>query len=189
GGWGGGGWVAGGWVRQREGLQRTSASRSGFLTGLLVIFVPLLELLLFRKRPPLFAGLGVLLSLCGMALLSNPFGAQSSATLLGDMLTVACAVIFAGHILLLGKVTRQHPLLSLLLLQLASVAVAALLLGPIVEAQRLAPTPRVWTAIAYLAIFCTLLAFAVQTWAQRHTSPLRMALISVFEPVFAALWA
>ena len=58
-----------------------------------------------------------------------------------------------------------------------------------IEAQHLQPSPRLWLAIAYLAVFCTLLAFGVQTWAQRHTTPLRIALISALEPVFAALWA
>jgi drug/metabolite transporter (DMT)-like permease len=74
-------------------------------------------------------------------------------------------------------------------LQLASMAAAALLVGPLIEPQRLAHSPKLWLAITYLALFCTLLAFGVQTWAQRHTTPLRMALISALEPVFAALWA
>ena len=184
-----GGLLALGFVLQTEGLQRTTASRSGFLTGLLVVFVPLLELVLFKKRPSWPVLLGVLLAFTGMTVLSGPWREAAVATFTGDALTVACALVFAGHILLLGRVATRHPLLPLLLLQLSCIAVAALAIGPAIEAQRLASTPRLWLAIGYLALFCTLLAFGVQTWAQRHTTPVRIALISALEPVFAALWA
>jgi len=184
-----GGLLALGFVLQTEGLQRTTASRSGFLTGLLVVFVPLLELILFRKRPSLPVFAGVSLAFAGMAVLSGPWREQAVATFPGDALTVACALVFAGHILLLGRVATRHPLLPLLLLQLSCVAAAALLIGPLIESQRLSSTPTLWAAIAYLAVFCTLLAFGVQTWAQRHTTPVRLALISALEPVFAAFWA
>src|SRR5207302_9237554 len=122
----GGGLLALGFVLQTEGLHRTSASRSGFLTGLLVVFVPVLEMALFRKRPPLGALAGIALAFVGMALLSGPWRDESSATLVGDALTVGCAVVYAGHIIALGRVTSRHPLLPLLWLLLASVAAAAL---------------------------------------------------------------
>jgi drug/metabolite transporter (DMT)-like permease len=184
---------------QTEGLPRTTASRSGFLTGLLVAFVPLLELALYRRRPspPQLAALG--LSIAGMALLSGAVsisGAASSAgiapigsTLAGDVLSTLCAVVFALHIVVLGRVAARHPVSALLLLQLLCVALAAALVGPLVEESRLPPSPRLWAAIAYLAVFCTLLAYAVQTWAQRIVTPVRMALLNSLEPVFAAAWA
>src|SRR5207237_6041472 len=137
-----GGLLALGFVLQTEGLHRTSASRSGFLTGLLVVFVPVLEAALFRKRPPPAALIGIALAFAGMTLLSGPWRAEASATFFGDALTVGCAVVFAGHIIVLGRVTARHPLLPLLWLQLASVAAAALFLGPLVEQQRLATTPQ-----------------------------------------------
>jgi len=181
--------LAAGFVLQTEGLQHTSASRSGFLTGLLVVFVPVLDFAIFRRRPRGGALLGIALAFAGMTLLSGPWRERSGSTLLGDALTVGCAAIFAGHILALGRVARRHPVLPLLLLQLACVAAAAALLGPAIEPTRLPALPRLWLGVGYLALFCTLLAFGVQTWAQRHTTALRMALISALEPVFAALWA
>lgn len=184
-----GGLLALGFVLQTEGLQRTTASRSGFLTGLLVVFVPLLELVIFRKRPPLPALAGLLLAFAGMAILSGPWREEAASTLVGDALTVGCAAVFAGHILLLGRVAARHRILPLLLLQLACVAAAALAVGPLIEVQRLTSSTRLWLAVGYLSLFCTLLAFGVQTWAQRHTTPVRLALISALEPVFAALWA
>jgi drug/metabolite transporter (DMT)-like permease len=184
--------LAVGFLLQGEGLQRTTASRSGFFTGLLVVLTPLLELLIFRKRPAPAALLGILLAFAGMALLAGatgPGGETGSATAVGDALTVGCALVFALHILALGRVAGRHPVLPLLLVQLSVVAVVAALVGPLVERPRLATDPGLWAAICYLAVFATLLCLGVQTWAQRKVSPVRVALISSLEPVFAALWA
>jgi drug/metabolite transporter (DMT)-like permease len=178
-----------GFLLQIEGQHRTTASRSGFLTGLLVVFVPLLEFALFRKRPGLPALFGIALAFTGMALLSGGGGPAGEEQLLGDLLTVGCAVVFAGHILLLGRVASRHPVLPLVLVQLAGTFALAALSGPLVERQHFTADPRAWAAVLYLALFATLLAFGVQTWAQRRVPPVRMALLSALEPVFAALWA
>jgi drug/metabolite transporter (DMT)-like permease len=178
-----------GFLLQSEGLQRTSASRSGFLTGLLVVLVPLLEFLLFRKRPAPPALAGVALAFAGMTLLSAPWAQSSAATLAGDALTVGCALVFAGHVVFLGRVAARHPLLPLLLLQLAATAGIAGVAGPLVESQHFAGGARLWLALLYLALFATLLAFGVQTWAQQKLPAVRVALLSSLEPVFAALWA
>ena len=178
-----------GFLLQSEGLQRTTASRSGFLTGLLVVLVPLLEFVFFRKRPAPPALAGVALAFAGMTLLSAPWAQASAATLLGDWLTVGCALVFAGHVVFLGRVAARHPLLPLLLLQLAVTAAIAGLAGPLVETQRFAGGARLWLALLYLALFATLLAFGVQTWAQQKLPAVRVALLSSLEPVFAALWA
>ena len=178
-----------GFLFQTEGLQRTTASRSGFLTGMLVVLVPLLDFLFFRKKPTGPALAGVLLAFGGMTLLSAPWADASQATALGDWLTVGCAVVFAGHIIALGRLAPRHPVLPMLLLQLAATGALAGLAGPLVEAQHFSNAPRLWLALLYLALFATLLAFGIQTWAQKVISPVRVALISSLEPVFAALWA
>src|SRR6267142_1416808 len=98
-----------------------------------VLLLPLIEFVAFRRKPPLPALLGVLLAFAGMATLSKPWHEQTASTLTGDALTVACAVVFAGHIIVLGRVASKHPVLPLLLLQLASMAAAALLVGLLVE--------------------------------------------------------
>ncbi len=178
-----------GFLFQTEGLQRTTASRSGFLTGLLVVLVPLLEFVFLRKRPPLPALLGVLIAFGGMTALTAPWADGAHATLAGDGLTVGCAVIFAGHILALGRLAPKHPVLPMVLLQLATTCALAAMAGPLVETQHFSGTPRLWLSLLYLALFATLLAFGIQTWAQKKLPPVRVALISALEPVFAALWA
>jgi drug/metabolite transporter (DMT)-like permease len=178
-----------GFVFQTEGLSRTTASRSGFLTGTLVVLTPLIEFALFRKRPAPPALLGVLLAFAGMTALSAPWSDASQATALGDGLTLACAVVFAGQIVALGRVASRHPVLPLLLVQLATTFAVAAAAGPLVEAQHFSGEGRLWLAMLYLSLFATLLAFGVQTWAQKILPPVRVALISSLEPVFAALWA
>jgi len=178
-----------GFLLQIEGLQRTTASRSGFLTGTLVVLVPLIELAVFRKRPALPATAGVLLAFVGITVLSAPWSNASHSTRAGDALTLGCALVFAAHVVALGRVAPKHPVSSMLLLQLATTGVLAALAGPMVEVQHFSGTPRLWLAVLYLALFPTLLAFGVQTWAQRILPPVRVALILSLEPVFAAIWA
>jgi drug/metabolite transporter (DMT)-like permease len=177
-----------GFLLQIEGQHLTTASRSGFLTGLVVVFVPLLEFVLFRKRPSAPAAGGIALAFTGMVVLSSG-GSVGEARLLGDLLTVGCAVVFAGHIIALGRVAGRHPVLPLLLVQLVTAGAMAVVAGPLVEQQRFAMGPGTFAALAYLAVFATLLAFGVQTWAQRRLPPVRMALLSALEPVFAAAWS
>src|SRR4051812_703182 len=180
--------LAGGFLLQIEGQHRTTASRSGFLTGLLVVFVPLIEFLFFKKRPSLPQIAGVAIAVLGMAVLSKG-GAAGQAQLLGDLLTFGCAVVFAVHIVVLGRVAPRHEVLPLLVIQIGGTGALAAICGPLVEAQRFHADPRTLAALAYLAVFATLFAFGVQTWAQRKLSSVRFALISALEPVFAALWA
>lgn len=180
--------LGGGFLLQIEGQRRTTASRSGFLTGLVVVFVPLLELILFRKRPSVPAAAGIALAFAGMALLSGGGSAQE-AQLVGDALTVGCAVVFAGHIVALGRVAGRHPVLPLLFVQLVGTGAMAAAAGPLVERQHFTYDPRVLAALGYLAVLATLLTFGVQTWAQQRLPPVRMALLSALEPVFAAIWA
>jgi len=98
-------------------------------------------------------------------------------------------VVFAGHIVALGRVAARHHVLPLLLVQLVGTGAMAAAVGPFVEGQHFTSDPRVLAAVGYLAVFATLLTFGVQTWAQRRLPPVRMALLSALEPVFAAIWA
>src|SRR5438067_596955 len=130
-----GGLLGVGFLLQTEGLLRTTASRSGFLTGTLVALVPLIEFVVFRKRPAPPALLGVVLAFIAMTALSAPWADASAATLLGDWLTLGCALIFAGHIVFLCRIAARRPILPLLFLQLATTGLMAAIAGPLVETQ------------------------------------------------------
>jgi drug/metabolite transporter (DMT)-like permease len=105
----------------------------------------------------------------------------------GDLLTVGCAFAFAIHILMLGHYAKRVATEWLTLLQIGSSAVFATVACGFVETPFIRWTPGVILALGVTACLATALAFLVQTWGQRHTTPTRAALIFSLEPVFAWL--
>ena len=174
--------VAGGYLTQTAGLALTSPGTAGLLTGLFVVFTPLLEIA-FGRRVPVRTAVAVLVALAGTALMTGGAGGGSSV---GDGLVVVAALCFALQIVLLGRWAPGLPPADLALVQMAVGAVVFTLLGP---TQFRAPDQLVWVAIAVTGIFASALAFFVQTWAQAHLSPSRTALVMTLEPAWALLFA
>jgi acetylornithine deacetylase/succinyl-diaminopimelate desuccinylase-like protein/drug/metabolite transporter (DMT)-like permease len=173
----------GGYILQTAGLKFTSASKAGFLTGLYVPLVPLIGGLLHQKLPQISELLGIALACVGMVLLTVQTDIFSIAP--GDLLVAGCAVAYAIHVVILG---RFAPTSNMGVLTVAQIATGALLGAATfwwVEPVRIAWSLNVWIALAVTSILATALAFTIQTWAQRWTSPTRTALIFAMEPVFA----
>lgn len=173
----------GGYALQTWGLELTTPSRSAFITGLTVVFVPFAQLAIFRTRPPASALVGTGLAVVGLALLT---GVEARGGLPpGDLLTLGCAVVYAFHIALTGKYARQAPATALVTVQLAVTAALAAIgvpFGP----MRLSPTPGFWGAVVLTGVVASAIAISLQAWAQARTSPVRAALLFSLEPVFAA---
>jgi drug/metabolite transporter (DMT)-like permease len=164
-----------GYVLQTAGLKFTSASKAGFITGLYVPLVPLIGGLAYRKLPQISELMGVAIAVAGTILL----------TVQKDILNIAAA--FACHIVILG---RFAPTSNLGVLTVAQIATGALLGAATfwwVEPVQLHWSVNVWVALAVTSLLATALAFLIQTWAQRWSSPTRTALIFSLEPVFAWL--
>ncbi|HZJ54733.1 MAG TPA: DMT family transporter [Myxococcaceae bacterium] len=177
-----------GFVTQTAGLQFTTPSRSGFLTGLSVLLVPFVGLLLFRKWPSPPVLVGVALAVAGLWFLTGGMSGSSGPTAKGDLLTIACAVAFAFYIVLLEPAARVHRSTPLVAVQLWVVALLALAALPFVP-RHLDPSPAFWSAVLYTGLLSTAVCLLAQTWAQARTSAVRAALIFALEPVFAALWS
>jgi drug/metabolite transporter (DMT)-like permease len=177
-----------GFITQTAGLQFTTPSRSGFLTGLSVLLVPFVSLLLFRRWPSPPVLLGVALAVAGLWFLTGGMSAAGGETAKGDLLTIACAVAFAFYIVLLEPAAQVHRSTPLVAVQLWVVAVLALVALPFVP-RHLDPTPALWWAVLYTGVLSTAVCLLAQTWAQARTSAVRAALIFALEPVFAALWS
>ncbi len=175
----------GGYLFQTIGLRFTTPSRSAFLTGLFIVMVPIFAAIASRRSPSRSEAFGILLAFLGMALLSGPIGQSQTAR--GDLLTVICAVCYALHILALGHFARIHDTRALALLQVGFTFLFSLATFFWVEPVRFVPGWNLWLAVLFTGVLATALAFLVQTWAQRVTSPTRTALIFALEPVFA--WA
>lgn len=175
-----------GYVLQTFGLKYTDAGKSGFITGLYIVLVPLISAALYRRAPRLPELSGILIATAGLALLAVP-SLQFNMNR-GDLLTIACAVAFAFHLIVLGYYSQREMFEAV---ALGQIAVAALLSGLslAVEPPRAHWSAGVWAAIIVTGVFGTALAFAIQTWAQQFTTASRTALIFALEPVFALVTA
>ncbi|WP_192458924.1 DMT family transporter [Musicola keenii] len=170
------------------GLQLTTASNTGFLAGLSVIWVLLLSGPLAGKLPSFEAALATLFGLVGLYLMSDIHGWQLQW---GDTLVVIGSVFTAIHIMALDKLSTHHDNMILAFLQIATIALVIM----VIQYSRWdAVLPAMWDsrlvlAVFVTAIFSTVIAFWVQTRYQRYTTPTRAILIYNLEPVFSALFA
>ena len=185
-----GGLIAGtllfaGYVLQTAGLKYTSASKTGFITGLYIPLVPLFSSLIYKKLPRMSEVMGVLAAFAGMALMTIQKSFFDIG--LGDLLVAGCAVVYAFHILVLGRFAGSANLGVLTVVQIATAAVLSAGTFWWAEPVRVQWSAGLWSALLITGLSATALAFAVQTWAQRYSSPTRTALIFSMEPVFA--WA
>jgi drug/metabolite transporter (DMT)-like permease len=184
-----------GYELQTTGLTRTTPSKSAFLTGLVVVMVPLLSTVPGLRvpdtpRPHAAAYLGALIAFAGIILLtSDPHAglALLSGLHLGEWLTLLCAVAFAVHLLTLARGANRIPARTLGTLQIVFATLTMLLFLPLDRPLRFHLTPTVVTALAVTAILATAAAFTIQSWAQQHLPASHTALIFTLEPVFAWL--
>lgn len=175
------------YVLQTFGLLHTSATVSGFITGMFVVFTPIIGWALVRQPvdPSVWTGVG--LATLGLALISLDGFSMGY----GELLTLGCAALFAGQIVGLGQWSTPSDAYGLTVLQLGVVALlcaAAALVGGQGEGIALPPDAGVWAAVVFLALVATALAFLAQTWAQAHMSAPRAAIVLTTEPVFAGIF-
>src|SRR5262245_13389319 len=174
--------LAGGYALQTLGLERTSVSNAGFVTGMYVVLTPLFGLALFRLPVGTRVWLGVALATTGLALIAGVPGGSA----VGDLLVLAGAAVYSLQILLMERFApRYDPLGFTLLMMVAAFAVLTLAAIPTLEVPR---GWTVWGALLVTGVFASALAFLVQTWAQRRTSANRTALVFTLEPVWAAIF-
>jgi drug/metabolite transporter (DMT)-like permease len=174
----------GGFILQTWGLKYTTPSKCAFITGFAVILVPVI-LLLGGSRMKKAGLAGGLLGLAGLYFLILPSGI--SRVNLGDALSLAGAVSFAFHIVLVGKYTRVHSFVHLVPVQVLTAGVLSFLCLPFEPARFIRWTPWLAFALVITGVLATAFAFSVQNWAQRFTPAAHTALIFALEPVFAAL--
>ena len=167
------------------GLQTTTTSNAGFLVALTVIFVPLIDVLVFRKKvaaPQIF---GAVLAISGIGLLTLNSSLHIQP---GDFLCILSAVFYAVQILVTGKAVKSCDSLNIGILQLGFAGGYALVLSAIFETPSLPSSMPGWIAILALGILCSACGFILQPVAQQFTTPTRTGLIFSLEPVFAAFF-
>jgi drug/metabolite transporter (DMT)-like permease len=172
-------------VLQTEGLQYTTASKSAFITGMMVVFTPILQLFIDRRMPQIGNIAGVFLVVAGLYFLTSPQGAEFNK---GDLMSLGCALSFALYLVYLGMFGEKHDPFHLTLMQFIT---AALFSIPFifVEHAHLTLNGNSIPILLYLAVMPTIVALYVQTKYQKDTTPTRCAVIASLEPPIAALFA
>jgi len=170
-----------GYVLQNLGLQRTSTSNSAFITGLFVVFTPLIETVVTRRRPAPSVMAAVAISVLGLYLLEG--GTLELGA--GDALTLGCAFFFGIWIFLGGELSPRFDPVALTAFQLGAITLLSIPVVLVTGLGRI--TTDVVLAVVVTGVFCSALAFSLQLWGQRFVEPSRAAVIGQFEPVVAGV--
>ncbi len=169
---------------QTAGLERTTVTNTGFITGLYVLFTPLLALALFRTPIPRQLWLAVGLALVGLALLSGV--PEGSAT--GDLLVLVSTVAQALQIVMVERYANRFDVFALTFVQVGAAGVAFLAIAGAAGDLSVPRGATVWAALLVTGLFAVAFALVVQVWAQRRVSATRIAVIFSLETVFAGLF-
>ncbi len=188
-------------VAQIVGLKYTTATKSGFITGSFILFTPVFQLLLEKKKPGGGNLLGVLFVISGLIFLSSSgtsifeiFREIGSGFNIGDFLTLLSAAALGAYIVCLDIISRKQDYLLLAFMQMGVTAVCGVILTVFLSAANLEPAEfsfnnNVLLAVLYTGILATALATTLQTKYQKFVTPTKAGIIFSFEPVFAAAFA
>ena len=201
--WRGFGWamlvgllLAGALISQHIGLDRTSEAVSAFLTSLTILFVPLLMIFVYRKPPRPALWIGVVLATLGVWLMT---GAQPRGFGWGEVLGLACAFFYSIYILAVNEASVHETAWRLVGAQFGVVAVMCFVACPFLAGGKIVlhphamasilSAPVVYTNLALLTVFTTLVSFGLLTFYQPRIDPTRASLVYLAEPIFATVYA
>jgi drug/metabolite transporter (DMT)-like permease len=187
------GWTAGALVGsllglgiglQTAGLERTTVSSTGFITGLYVVFTPLLALLFFGTPVPRVLWAGIALAVVGLLLLNGVPGGST----VGNLLVLGNAVFQSFQITAMERFAPRHDPRALTFLQMATSAVGFVVIALALGDLEMPNDSRVWWALIVTGVFAGALGYLIATWVQARTTAARAALVFTLEAPFAALF-
>ncbi len=165
--------------------EAASSGRSGFITALYVILVPLVSAIFLKKRVPVAVWSGVALSIGGLYLLC--FGNGIDGVYLGDLIIFFCALSFCGHILVVDHFVAKNNGILLSAIQFLTVGILSLITSLILESVSMAEILDALLPILYLGIMSSGIAYTLQIVGQKHTDPTVATILMSLESVFAVL--
>ena len=180
------------YLLQTEGLARTTATNAGFITGLYVVLTPILAAIVFRHRIPLPAWIAVVGSVAGLALLSiRHLGSVHLYS--GDLLVAAGAVVWAGHVVSVGRFSPRYPAWQLSLAQMGATAVLQfVVVVPVGLRPSAVAGHSVWALLILTGVFGSGLAYTLQIVGQQTLTVVRAVVLlageAIFSAVFSAVW-
>lgn len=178
--------LSGGAITQQIGLQTTTVTNSSFLTGLYVVFVPVISIALFRKAPHWIIWPVALMALAGIFLLS---GGTLAKMTVGDIWSIVCAAFWAMQIVLAGHFIARSPRpLALSTTQFATCSVLALSMAVVLEPISLGAIEGALIEILYVGLISSGLAFVLQVIGQRYTTAPQAAIFLSSEALFGSFF-
>lgn len=172
-----------GYIFQTYGLTKTTVSNTGFITGLYLVFTPLISLLILKRHVLKIQWLAVLIATIGLFLIS-----YNGVTIgVGEILVLISAIIYGAHFVALGEWSDGRNTYALTLIQIVTVAVLTSIFA-FRDGFQIAPDSTVWLAIIYTAFFATFLGFLVQTKAQSIMSATVASVLLATETPFAVFF-
>jgi len=175
-----------GFILQVFGLERTSSSNAGFITGLSVVLVAVLDVVVNKRLPTILTLLGFLSALSGLLVLSI---GQTDITSSGNVLVFGCAAAFGLHVFWTDKYSKRLNVKVLTTEQIGIVVLISLI-GTILNGRSIPhPSNYAFYGILFTGVLATALAYFLQTWSQRRADATHSAVVLSVEPVFAAAFA
>jgi drug/metabolite transporter (DMT)-like permease len=174
--------LSGGYIFQTLGLAKTTVSNTGFITGMYLVFTPLISLIILKRKVLLVQWFAVAIAMIGLVLIS--YNGISIGT--GEILVLISALAFGAHFVALGEWSNGKNTYALTLIQILTVSAIATVCA-FINGFEVPPSASVWQAIAFTAVFATFLAFLVQTKAQSVMSATVASVLLAMETPFAVV--
>lgn len=168
------------------GVQYTTASNAGFLISLSVVMIPLISVIVLKKRIKAKLLLSVILATIGIVCLTLN---EQLTINKGDILCILCATSFAVQVLIMERIPKSADSVAIGALQLGITAVVNFILSFFLENFTVPSDLKVWGVIVILGVFCTAFCYIIQIYALKNTSAIQAGIILSLEPVFSAIFA
>jgi drug/metabolite transporter (DMT)-like permease len=172
-------------VLQQAGLQWTTAGNAGFITGLYVVFIPIILLVIWKQRLHWLVWAAAFLAAFGIFLLSAGGKLQIAP---GDGLELIGAVFWGAHVVVVGQAMKKTDALPFAIGQYLVAGVLNLVLGLVFDRQTIPGLIPAWWTVAYVGLFSVAIGYTLQGWAQKYAPPTDASLILSLESVFAAFF-
>ncbi|EGN63559.1 EamA/RhaT family transporter [Fusobacterium nucleatum] len=167
------------------GVKYTTATNASFLISLSVIFIPFFSWIFNKEKPKKSIFIVLIIALIGIMLLTLDKNLEFH---IGDILCLICSLLFSFHVLITERFVKNNNPITLGVLQFGGVALLSFLVQYPIEKFTLPKNEKFWISLMILSVFCTALAYIIQTVSQKKLSSTLIGLILSLEPIFSGIF-
>ena len=167
------------------GVKYTTATNASFLISLSVIFIPFFSWIFNKEKPKKSIFIILIIALIGIMLLTLDKNLELH---IGDILCLICSLLFSFHIIITERFVKNNNPITLGVLQFGGVAILSFLVQYPIEKFSLPKNENFWISLLILSVFCTALAYIIQTVSQKKLSSTLIGFILSLEPIFSGIF-